>query len=208
MEWRKMVSLALIMAIPLTACGGDGEQDPEESTQASAQPEVSESVTPIEDLDGLEVEQGIFNVEITVPADFLDEGITQADLDAEAEESGFKSATLNSDGSATYVMTKSQHNEMMRGISESIDQALSDMENSEDYPTFTDVTANDDYTEFTVTTTATELGLTESFSTLAFYIYGGMYHAFNGTNVDDISVIFVNADSGEIIDEAHSSDAG
>ena len=208
MEWRKMVSLALIMAIPLTACGGDGEQDPEESTQASAQPEVSESVTPIEDLDGLEVEQGIFNVEITVPADFLDEGITQADLDAEAEESGFKSATLNSDGSATYVMTKSQHNEMMQGISESIDQALSDMENSEDYPTFTDVTANDDYTEFTVTTTATELGLTESFSTLAFYIYGGMYHAFNGTNVDDISVIFVNADSGEIIDEAHSSDAG
>ena len=46
--------------------------------------------------------------------------------------------------------------------------------------------------------------MNESFSTMAFYMYGGMYNIFNGTEVDNIHVDFVNADSGEIISSSDS----
>ena len=59
-------------------------------------------------------------------------------------------------------------------------------------------------TEFTVTTKSSALDMNESFSTMAFYMYGGMYNIFNGTEVDNIHVDFVNADSGEIISSSDS----
>ena len=79
-------------------------------------------------------------------------------------------------------------------------------EKQEDYPNITSIEANDDFTSFTVTTKSTELDFAESFSVLAFYIYGGMYNQFNGTPVDNVHVDFVNADSGEIISSADSKD--
>ena len=39
-------------------------------------------------------------------------------------------------------------------------------------------------------------------------LYGGMYNIFNGTPVDNVHVDFINADSGEIINSADSSDIG
>ena len=145
-------------------------------------------------------------MELTIPADYVGE-TTQEELDATAKENDFKSITLNEDGSATYVMTKGQHKKMMSEMESEINTALSEMIGSEDYPNFTNIKANSDFTEFTITTTSAELNFNESFSTIVFYTYGGMYNAFNGTTVDNIHVDFVNADSGEIISSADSSEA-
>ena len=97
---------------------------------------------------------------------------------------------------------------MMQELADNINSTLADMVGSEDYPNFTDIKANSDFTKFTVTTTSTELGLTDSMSVIGFYMYGGMYAIFNGTKADDIHVDFVNADSGEIINSSDSSDMG
>ena len=82
------------------------------------------------------------------------------------------------------------------------------IESPEDYPNFTDIKTNSDFTNFTVTTTASELDLTDSVSVMAFYMYGGMYAIFNGNDSANIHVDFVNADSGEIIDSSDSSELG
>lgn len=79
---------------------------------------------------------------------------------------------------------------------------------SEDYPNFTDIKVNSNFTEFTVTTKSTELNFKESFSVMEFYVYGGMYNIFTGKKADNIHVDFVNADSGEIISSADSSNMG
>ena len=63
-------------------------------------------------------------------------------------------------------------------------------------------------TEFTVTTKSSALDMNESFSTMAFYMYGGMYNVFSGENVSNISVTFINADTGQVIETANSADAG
>ena len=54
----------------------------------------------------------------------------------------------------------------------------------------------------------TELGLSESMSTLIFYMCGGMYASFSGEAVDNIHVDFVNEETGEVIQSADSKNLG
>lgn len=203
------LTLALLLVLSLAGCGSSEPQTSVTTQAATNSTTSTETTTGFEDLEAigeLEVDQNLFTVEITVPADFLGEGITQESLDADVAASNYISAKLNDDGSVTYVMTKAVHDEMMVGVRDNIQQALEEMVGSEEFPSFTKVEANDDFTQFTVETTSTELGLVESFSVLGFYMFGGMYHAFNGTQVDDIAVTFINADTGDTVGEAHSSD--
>lgn len=147
---------------------------------------------------------GLFNVALTIPAEYV-EGTTQKELNKQAKEGTFKSATLNKDGSVTYVMSKSQHKEMLNTLNDSIADELNKIPNSTDYPNVTKVEANDDYTKFTVTTASTELAFEEQFLSVQLYIYGGMYNAFNNLS-PVISVDYVNADSGATIYSGKSSD--
>ena len=147
---------------------------------------------------------GLFNVALTIPAEYV-EGTTQKELNKQAKEGTFKSATLNKDGSVTYVMSKSQHKEMLNTLKDSIADELNKIPNSTDYPNVTKVEANDDYTKFTVTTASTELSFEEQFLSIQLYIYGGMYNAFNNLS-PVISVDYVNADSGATIYSGKSSD--
>lgn len=196
------ILLTLCFTLSLTACGGSDSAPETSGTTETSETEILEEIEAISEI---ETEENLFSVEIKVPADFIDAS-TQEELDSIAKEKGYKSIELHEDGSATYTMTKSQHKEMMSELAETINSSLSEMINSEDYPNITDITANDDFTKFTVTTTSTELSLVESFSVLAFYTFGGMYNIFNSTPADNIQVEFVNADSGEVINSANSSD--
>lgn len=189
-------ALSIIICLSLAGCGGSSN-DTQQNIEEDSKSEETQSI---------EVDEGLLNVEITVPPDFLEEGTTQETLDETAKEEGIKSITLNDDGSATYIMSKSKHDEMMAGIRESIDESMAEMINPETYPTFVEVTSNDDYTHFTVKLSTNEVGISESVSVLGFYVLGGLYNAFNGTPVDDVTVSFVNADTGDIIQEAHSSE--
>jgi hypothetical protein len=150
--------------------------------------------------------EGQKEIKLTIPSDFI-EGQAQEDLDKQAKEYGYK-VKLNDDGSATYTMTQAQHKKIVSEMKDSLNDSLNEMIGSESYPNFTKIEANDNFTEFTVTTKSTELDFTESFSVLAFYMYGGMYNIFSGEEVDNVSVTFVNADSGQVIETANSSDMG
>lgn len=149
----------------------------------------------------------LFSVELTIPADFLDSGTTQESLDAQAEENGWKSATLNADGSATYIMSKAQHKELMADLKQQIEEGLPDIISTGDFPNFVSVSANDNFTEFVITTKTDSLNFAESFSVLAFYMVGGMYNSFNGTPENNINVKYINEASGETIEEYNSINA-
>lgn len=215
---KKFFALFIITAILLSACGNTAQST--ENTQAA--PQTTSTIEALTETEpqtlptaespeaaasngSIEVEQGLFNVELTIPKDLVGE-TTQEDLDAICAEYGFKSILLNEDGSATYTMSKQQHQDLLEEYRAQINAGLTEMLNSEDYPTFTDIKSNDDFTEFTITTTSTELDMQESFSVIQFYLYGGLYAAFNGTPDSNISVTFINADSKEVIETANSSE--
>lgn len=205
LKLKKWISLlfAALMLLSLASCGNDGKakEQPEESTTSDSESTGSEDA---KEESGVEVDTGLFNVTITIPADFAGE-MTQEELDQTVSEKGYKSATLNDDGSVTYVMTKAQHKEMMDEMKQTINDALKEMTTSGDYPTIVSIEPNADFTDFIVTLSSNELGMAETFSAMALYLYGGMYNAFNGTTADNIHVQYVNED-GTIIQEGNSSD--
>ena len=202
----------------LTACSGNtgtagssaanAEQQEAAVSNAIVETQNASQASTTEDEGGIDVDKGLMNVEITIPAESAEyygfSFESQEEADAYAKEQGFKSATLGDDGSVTIVMSKSQHKKTMEELNKTIDEALQEMIGSEDYPNITAVENNDNYTEIKVTTESEELSLNESFSTLAFYIYGGMYNSFNGTPVDNIHIDFINEASGEVIDSFDS----
>ena len=212
-----LIATALLTAA-LTACSGNtgtagssaanAEQQEAAVSDATVETQNAGQASTTEEDSGIDVDKGLLNVEITIPAESAEyygfSFESQEEADAYAKEQGFKSATLGDDGSVTIVMSKSQHKKTMEELNKTIDEALQKMIGSEDYPNITAVEHNDNYTEIKVTTESEELSLNESFSTLAFYIYGGMYNAFNGTPVDNIHIDFVNEASGDVIDSFDS----
>lgn len=201
---KKTLSLALafILAISLVACGSTGASS-DESAPVNSPATSGNSESAKNESQKIEAEEGIFNVVVTLPADLVGE-TTQEKLDAEQNDH-FHKATLNADGSVSIEMSKKQHKALMEELAANIDKSLSEMVGSEDYPDITDIKSEEDYTHFIVTTKNTDLSLTESASVIGFYIYGGMYSAFNGSDDTTVIVDFVNADSGEIIATADSS---
>lgn len=211
MKMKKILLPALItsLAVSMAACGNGSASETTANTTAAKQETSSPETTPdaTSDADAIadvNVEKELFDVKLTIPSNYIGDA-TQEELSKEAEANGYK-IVLNDDGSATYTMSKSQHKKMMEELSDSINTALTDMVGSEDYPNFTDIKANDDFTQFTITTKSEELNLKESVSVMGFYMYGGMYNVFNGTTVDNVHVDFVNADTGEIISSSDSKD--
>ncbi|MBP3802467.1 MAG: hypothetical protein J6I76_01005 [Oribacterium sp.] len=219
---KRVIAIILTFTIGISTLSGCGSKAGEEVPQAVTNTTVEtekvaeskieeseqtsgESTENLEALGDIDVDKGLFNVTLTIPKDFIGEA-TQEDLDDLAKEKGIKSITLNSDGSATYVMSKAKHEEMVSDVRKQINDSLQEMVGSETYPNIIAISADDDFTNFTVTTKNKELDFAESFGVMALYMYGSMYAVFSGEEVDNIHVEFVNADSGEVISSGDSKD--
>ena len=208
-----VVGLIIFGSVLLSGCG-----DKEKKSEIPVSSEIAVESTiendeeddlgaDISALGDIEVDKNLFSVEFTVPKDFLDEGATEESLTEKAGE-GVKSVTLNPDGSATYVMTKAAHKELMDEMTADIEDSLEEMVTSGDNPTYKKIEHNSNFTEITVYVDAEDIGLGDTFQILGFYLYGGMYNAFNGTPVDNINVKYINNNTGEVITDANSSEMG
>lgn len=122
---KKLIMILLATTTILSACGNNSTQE--------SQPAISESTNVTNDsydtdsnsndienddlsdlnaLGDIEVEENLFTVELTIPADYVGK-TTQEELDAAAKENDYK-VTLNADGIATYLMTKAQHEKYLQ----------------------------------------------------------------------------------------------
>ena len=127
--------------------------------------------------------------------------ITGADL---KNNENISKVTENSDGSITVEIPKKQHKEMMAEMQKEIDKSLKELTDNE-MISFTNIKANSDYTKFTVTCSGDSLGLFDTISTLSFYYISGTYNFFNGTEVDNVHIDFVDS-NGNIIESTDSGD--
>lgn len=212
------IVIAVILLFSLCACGGggddvgeknspDAQETPTQSgTDPTGQAQGDNKTVDIDAMGGIDVDRNLFEVTITVPKDFVGEGATQEQLNETAKEKGIKSITLNEDGSATYVMTNSKHKELMDEIKETIEAKMSDMVAPEKNQSYVKIEANDDYTQYKVTVNVEEIGLGETIPALGLYLSSGMYHAFNGTEIENINIQFISESTGEVLDEMNYSD--
>jgi len=201
----------LIFAIIITFCSfscstpGPGEQTIEEAAQ-----DTTEEITADEpEEQSIEVDKGVFSVEITLPASLF-EGEDIDEVIAEAKEDGVSDVTVHDDGSLTYKMSKSKHNEMMREMKDDLLEYIEETKNSEDYKSIKDITHNKVFSEFTllVDQEAFENSF-DGFAALGLGMSGLYYQLFDGVAPDDyeVTVFIENLNTGEVFDTIVYPDA-
>lgn len=167
-------------------------------------PDSENNNTEDEEESQLEIDKGLLNVEVTLPAAFFEE----EDIDsviADAKENGVKEVTKNEDGSLTYKMSKATHQDLMNEMEADINKSIEEMTNSGDYPSIKAISSeNNSFSEFTVEVIREEFENSfDGFALLGLGIYGGYYQIFNGTKADDYQVVIhlKDQDTGEVFDE-------
>ena len=130
--------LGLLVIFGLTACSSNEE--------TSNKPKKEEKKTEEKTV---EVDKGLFNVEITLPASMF-EGEDSEKVIADAKADGVSEVTKNSDGSYTYKMSKAKHKELMTEVEKGIVESVEEMKTSGDFTSIKDITYNNSFKEFTI----------------------------------------------------------
>ncbi len=198
---KKMFCLFMVTGLMLTACGKEDTL----VTKVAQDEIVEETMQDTEPSRTTDTDEP-YDVLLTLPPGYLGK-VTQDYLDKIAVQNHYLSITLNTDGSVTYIMTQSQHENMMDGVRNSISDSIEAILDGTTYPNFTDIVASDDYTVFTVTTKGESIDYTEQYSVKLLFGCGQMYNDYNGTPAENIHIDFVNEDSGEIIAFADSENS-
>ncbi|WP_206435589.1 hypothetical protein [Siminovitchia acidinfaciens] len=191
---RNVITLLFsLLLVATSACGKDTTSNKNEGAEEKAAEEKEQ---------GVEVDKGLMNVEVTLPKDFFeDENVDE--MIAQAKENGVKEATKNEDGSITYKMSRADYKEMMKEVDKSALEYIDELKNGEDFPSIKDVSHNKKFSEFTLV--VDQEAFENSFDGFAALGLGmtGLYHqVFAGTPAEKtkVTISVENADTGEIFD--------
>lgn len=146
----------------------------------------------------IDVDKGLFDVEITLPASMF-EGTNQEDIESKAKEGGISEVKFNDDGSVTYRMSKAVHKKMMDEIRTELVKSLDEIANGEDFPSIKEIKGNDDFSKITLSVdkAAYENSL-DAFAILQCAMSGMMYQTFLGVE-PSLTVEVADEATGEVI---------
>lgn len=182
---KKLILLGATVFL-LAACGDD----------------TSSTKSTNKDEQALEVDKGLIDVEITLPADFFEEE-TPEEIESAAKENGVKEVKVNEDGSVYYKMSKSKHNEMMKEMEQGVIETVDELVNGEDFQSFKEISYNKDFTEFDIKVdpVAYENSF-DGFGLMGLAMVSMYYSAFDGKADDNIKATMniINNETGEEID--------
>ncbi|MEG0404494.1 MAG: hypothetical protein RR571_08930 [Anaerorhabdus sp.] len=180
----------------------------------SSTPKVENTPTPEptepESSDSISSEESLVDVTIHLPASMF-EDMTSEEIETAAKDNGISSVVINEDGSVDYTMSKSVHNKLMKEMKDGFVEQIGEMlSNKEEYPSFEEITYNDEFTEFTIVCTSKELNMTENMSSLLLMLSGAMYQSMNAVPSDQIKVIvnYKDKETDEIFQVSDSSQMG
>ncbi|MFP8782576.1 hypothetical protein [Planococcus plakortidis] len=201
---RKFAAIIAASGLALAACSSDSEPEtePVEETDGAAgtmtDTQDTEEAESDEEGGGVSVDEGLFNVEVTIPSTFF-EGEDPEQVAANVDNA--EEATVNEDGSITYKMSKAQHEEMMQEVATSVEEATTTITESGDYPSIQAIETSDNYDQFIVQVDreAYENSF-DGIATMTLGVVGSLYQLFNGEDPDSYKVIveMEDAESGEV----------
>ena len=206
--------LAAAFALSLAACGGTPASSAAASAAAPSAVSQSASAASSGAASGgeIEVDKGLLNVTITLPASFFtlldvsgDGSYTAQTFADKATDSRLKDVTVHEDGSLSFSISKSEHKAMMDEMRQQI--LGSGEELKESFPSVKSLEGTDDCTHFTlrVDRAAYENSF-DAFALLTVQMQGLMYQAFNGTPDSAVVAEAVDDATGEVIATRDSSE--
>lgn len=197
---KKLLLSLVVLVFIVSACGQEKTSSEKETEKSNVEKTDSESVN---------VDKGLFNVEVTLPASFF-EGEDIDQVIANAKEEGIGEATANEDGSITYKMSKSQHKEMLAEIKAAMIESVEETKNSEDFQSIKDITYNDSFSEFTmVVDKAAYENSFDGFAAIGLGMAGAYYQIYNGVEAEayKVEISIKDEASGEVFDTMIYPDA-
>lgn len=153
--------------------------------------------------EAISVDKNLLDVVITIPASFYKgTKITQDSLNADAAKNGTGKATLNSDGSVTFKMSKPEYAKALAEMKKSIDDYIQEaVDNS---PTvFREITYDANMTEFKILVNRKDFeeDLSAGFIGLGIGIFASLYQMFKSGIKDPKSVMrFIDASTGKVLE--------
>lgn len=188
---KKILLLTLLGLFILNACNKeDAKQETENVVEDDGKNE------------SIEVDKGLLNVEVTLPASlFENQDIDEVIEGAKAE--GVKEVIKNDDGSLTYIMSKSEHKKVLSEMEEDINQDIEELKSGEDFPSIKDVKKNNSYSEFTIVVNREKFENSfDGIAALGLGLSGMFYQLFNGSDADKakVTINFEDGSTGEIFD--------
>lgn len=185
---KKMLCLLLAFALMLSlaACGSSGTSSAGSSSGNGS---------------SISVDEGLLNVEVTLPASFFTD-TTEEDIQAAATDQGFSDCVINEDGSVTYTMTKSVYNEVLEDLKAALDESIEGMVNGADaVASFQKIEYNDDLSEVDVYVDGETFSSLDALYAISFYMLGAYYQAFSGVPADEVDTVveFIDQDSNEVL---------
>ena len=190
----KLLAFLLLTLLTLAACSSKDE------TSDKADNSKQEDKKTEETGGSVGVEKGLLNVEVTVPASFL-EGEDIDAVIAQAKEDGIKDVKKNDDGSVTYKMSKAQHKEMMKEMSASVTGYVDELIKDEDFASIKDVEYNKDFSKFTLTVDKEAFESSfDGFAAMGLAMSGMFYQVYDGVDAEKLNVTIdtVDQSTGEV----------
>jgi len=223
---KRKTSLAVAIAsasLVLTACGSESttdaastpatsqesvasEPESEVNVDASAD-ETGEETTGEGADDDISVDQGLLSTTVTLPADFV-QGQTEEELNAAAKAEGWDTEiTLNSDGSATYSLSRGEYNKVMDDLRQSIEESIQTWIDEEP-KVYKSITFSDDFRTFDATVNRKALESSMSFLALGLTFSSYIYQSFDGVDADErfMTLNYIDESTGEVFDTYDSRD--
>ncbi|EHQ89394.1 hypothetical protein [Desulfosporosinus youngiae] len=134
------------------------------------------------------VEKELFDVKVNLPASLF-KGKDFETIRKEALDKGVHDVVQNSDGTITYVMSKTQHREMMDDLAKSINDITTEFLAAEENKTiFKQIEFNKDYTEINVKVDPAQFTEWSQIGLIGFTFSGLMYQSFNGVEPGKITI--------------------
>jgi len=197
LKFTSLGVFAVLAVFVTSGCAVQEEAPPTDEVVSSEAPAGEE-----ESSDGVEVDQGLFNVEVTLPAGFF-EGQSEENIAANAEKAGYSSFAINANGSVTYTMSKAAYDTALQEMRDGTDEAIQDAVN-QNPDVFTSITYNSSMTTFDVTVNRAAYDGSMEAGMIGFTLgmSGMFYQMFEGVPTEDQQVLtnFIDASTNEVFD--------
>lgn len=202
---KRLIAVLLIAALAAGICGcSSDKKDPSGTSETQGEPEEKYDFFD-EFAPGVKCEKSDSEVRLTVPQDYID-ALGLDTMEGMNEENGYKENIKNEDGTTTLVLTPELHNNIVEAMGLSLKFTVTQMDMADEYPNFTSIKANDDFTRFDITTSQESLTEEETMTIIDFLKISATYNSIAGNDVGSCKVIFTSDVTGQVIQEFDTAD--
>ena len=206
---KKGLHLLVLTSVLLmiSACGSEVNS---KNNSAHGEDKIEETNQSAEQT--IKVDKKLLNVEVTLPAIFVEKGEEMGDvlkLTDDDKENGISKKVENADGSITFTLSKAKHKEMLQEMQTGAEDVINELLNDENFTSFKELTFDKKLRNLKVTVDREAFENSfDGFGVLGLVFYSLFYQVLDGRTEEEIQmdVTYIDSLTQEVFDTARFPD--